>query len=615
MKTLNELTFGFTDAENYRRRENKTLFSQIFLRTEALSGITDPSTFFLVGEKGTGKTAYAVYLSNSSSPSGRYSHKFIRETDYTKFISLKSQNALGLSEYTDIWKVILYVITAGSIITNESQRTVFGSKSKFPGLKAAIDEYYENAFSPEIVSGLQIVENSEQMVKLLVKHAGLTAGAESKNGVSSTQSLHRFQTDLLRIQKTFESAISSVSLTADHTIFIDGIDIRPENVPFGQYLDCIKGLANALWSINNDYFPAIRDSKGRCKVVALLRPDIFNSLGLQNRNTKLKDNSVILDWRTRYSNYRDSNLFKMADRLLSVQQNDAIVPGASWDHYFPFSATSHDAVDNNSSFITVLRYSFHRPRDILSILDTLEALYVKTGLSVNYFTDKNLNSKEFRRAYGVYMLGEIKDSLSFYYDEAEYQIFLKFFEYLDGNNKFDYHKFLTAYAEFMRFVSSQEAKIPDFMGGAEELLQFLYDQNILSYIENTEDGRFIRWCFIERSPSNISPQVKTHSNYEIHYALANVLNTGKKIRSGRKSATAVVTPSKSGFFEGYVKFYKKKEKFGFIVQEGMPVDMFFHEERVLGNTDLSKGVLVRFRLEKDLNGRLQAVDVMNIKGD
>lgn len=615
MKALKDLTFGFTDAENYRRRENKNLFSQIFLRTEALDELTEPNTFFLVGEKGTGKTAYAVYLSNNPSWDKYYGHRFIRETDYAKFIALKQQKSLGLSEYTDIWKVIIYVMMAGSIIEHENTDAILFKKSAFDGLKNAMNEYYEGAFSPEIVSGLQLVENSEEVVKLLIKHAGLSAGYDEKKSSGATKTLQRFQTDLLRIQKSFETAFASIGLIANHTLFIDGIDIRPENVPFAEYLDCVKGLANALWSLNNDFFPSIRDSKGRMKVVALLRPDIFNSLGLQNRNTKLKDNSVILDWRTRYVNHRSSDLFKLADKLFSVQQTEKVSLGKAWDFYFPFEASSHDPKEELSSFITVLRYTFHRPRDVLSVLDTLESLYVKTGEDIKYFTDKHLTSPEFRRSYGTYMLGEIKDSLSFYYDESEYQLFLKFFEYLDGAHKFDYSKFIDAYANFMKFVTTQHLKIPDFMGSAEELLQFLYDQNVLSYIEGTNDKPFIRWCFIERSPSNISPQVKTHSNYEIHYGLANALNTGKKIQPRRKSATAVVSPSKTGFFEGNIKFYNSKQSYGFIVQDGMPVDMFFHGSRALGKANLSKGARVRFRLEKDETGRLMAVDIMNVKGD
>ena len=111
---------------------------------------------------------------------------------------------------------------------------------------------------------------------------------------------------MLDIERKFEEAIRSTKLKSDHIVFIDGIDIRPESVPFDEYLLCVKGMANALWSLNNDFFPSIKDSAGRCRIVGLLRPDIFNSLGMQNRNTKLKDNSVVLDWRTSYTNYRQS---------------------------------------------------------------------------------------------------------------------------------------------------------------------------------------------------------------------------------------------------------------------------------------------------------------------
>lgn len=98
MKPLNQLKYGFADAENYKRRENKDIFNQIFLRTDELDQLQNPSTFFLVGEKGTGKTAYAVYLTSTPSEEKKFSHKFIRETDYLKFISMKKSQSLALSE-------------------------------------------------------------------------------------------------------------------------------------------------------------------------------------------------------------------------------------------------------------------------------------------------------------------------------------------------------------------------------------------------------------------------------------------------------------------------------------------------------------------------------------
>lgn len=65
MLKIADLPLGFTDAENYKRRENKTLFSHIFIKNSALEQICLPSTTFLIGEKGTGKTAYSVYMENT----------------------------------------------------------------------------------------------------------------------------------------------------------------------------------------------------------------------------------------------------------------------------------------------------------------------------------------------------------------------------------------------------------------------------------------------------------------------------------------------------------------------------------------------------------------------
>ena len=81
-----------------------------------------------------------------------------------------------------------------------------------------------------------------------------------------------------------------------------------------------------------------------------------------------------------------------------------------------------------------------------------------------------------------------------------------------------------------------EIKAPRFMTTAEEFLQFLYELNVICYIERTEnDEPFIHWCFKDRSYSNISPKVKTEKEYEIFYGMAKSLNTGKHLQpKGRK---------------------------------------------------------------------------------
>jgi hypothetical protein len=526
MLKITELNFGFSDAENYKRRENKVLFNHIFLRNDSLDKLCESRIFFLIGEKGTGKTAYAVYLSNNDYKNNLASIRYIRETEYQKFVTLKKERHLELSDYTNIWKVIIYLLLAQQII--EREKSTFISRfSKFHNLKKAVDEYYAHAFSPEIIYAIRFVEESKLAAELIAQYTRV--GGEQSSGISFTEK--RFQTNLLYIQKNLEDALSSLSISRNYILFIDGIDIRPSSIPYHEYLDCVKGLANAVWSINNDFFSTIKDSKGRLRVVLLIRPDIFNSLGLQNQNNKIRDNSVLLDWRTTYPTYRQSTIFKMADRLLSSQQETYLNLGEAWDYYFPYDPKSTYIKRNltsPTSFIPFLKFSLYRPRDIVTMLTILQENLNEQNKTNYVFSEKDFNHPDFKRKLSEYLLGEIKDQISFYYSTSDYELFLKFFEYLNGSYKFTYEDYVDAYLSFIKFISENEKAKPAFFETADRFLQFLYDLNILCYVEETLDEQFMRWCFRERNFSNISPKVKTHLRYEIHYGFQKALNLGKR---------------------------------------------------------------------------------------
>lgn len=606
MKAISELRFGFSDAENYKRREEKELFSKFFLRTDALEKICQPSTFFLIGEKGTGKTAYAVHLSAAPYKGTSSDHRFVRETDYRKFIALKRKSELEVSDYTDIWKVIIYLLMANALIERDKKVGELLQFPKFVALKNAIDEYYNHAFAPEIRNAMQFVEDTSRATEVLLKYNPVSIKQSDSGNTRTTTGYTNFQINLAYIEKTFREALSSLKLSDNQLLFIDGIDIRPSTTPYSEYLDCVKGLGNAVWALNNDVFPSFKDSKGRLRAIALLRPDIFNSLGLQNRNTKLKDNSTVLGWLTNYRVYRSSELFALADRMFSVQQNTSCKIGEAWDYYFPFDAKSVESKQsaNFSSFILFLRYSLYRPRDILTALDLLRDIFkhdiIEKGRVFSY---DDVLSNEFKKAYGDYALGEIKDALSFYYDEEEYELFLKFFEYLSGAKSFGYDAYIDAFTGFSRFLENQDRPRPSFMKTPEEFLQFLYDQNVLCFIENARDEKFIRWCFRERTPSNPSPKVKTGMEYELHYALSTVLNTGKRL-----SKRTQQTEEKENYQFGEVARISKDKKFGFIRQDGLPLDIYFS----MSKKALKVGDRVKYLL-KEQSGKLRATDLKGVK--
>lgn len=145
------------------------------------------------------------------------------------------------------------------------------------------------------------------------------------------------------------------------------------------------------------------------------------------------------------------------------------------------------------------------------------------------FEVTDFDHPDFRRKLSDYLLGEVKDQILFYYSAAEYELFLKFFEYLNGSLKFTYDEFIDAYFKFNKFILDNEKIKPAFCETADEFLQFLYDLNIMCYVERSFDENFIRWCYQERGYSNISPKVKTNLRYEIHYGFGKALNLGKRV--------------------------------------------------------------------------------------
>ncbi|MCX6579551.1 MAG: funZ protein [Candidatus Aminicenantes bacterium] len=528
MLPIPSLKLGFSDAENYQRRENKDLFNAIFVQNAFLEELLQPNSFFLIGEKGTGKTAYAVYLSNNLYNNTMSNLKYIRETDYQKFVTLKKQQHLLLSDYTSIWRVILLLLLAKSINADDLAHNPFSKNHRIKAILKAVDDYYNNAFSPEIICALDWIENSKVTAELVAKNL-LKIGGEDSINVKSHES--RFQVNLLYLQKQFEDALAGIKLRSSQILFIDGIDIRPGTIEYRDYLDCIKGLANAVWSLNNDYFPKIKDSKGRLRVILLVRPDIFSSLGLQNTTNKVRDNSVYLDWRTTYPSYRTSRLFELSDRLLAAQQETRetrLELGHAWDYYFPWqSYSTNPKREKDPSFIGALRLTYSRPRDIVTLVQILqEEFREKRCPQSEVFKALDLESNDFKTKYSEYLMGEIKDQLAFYYNDKDYEIFLRFFVFLNGRVDFDYNQYVAAYEKFTEYILDYCTDIPEFVESPDKFIQFLYETNIICHIDDTENEPLFRWCYRERGPSNIAPKVNLDKRYRIHYGLHKALNLG-----------------------------------------------------------------------------------------
>lgn len=385
--------------------------------------------------------------------------------------------------------MIIYLLIAEEINRTDFARYIEGGLIGFKNLRKAIDEYYNNAFTPEIKYAINFAEQSKRAAEILAKYC--KASASKVEDVSFSEA--RFQLNLLYIQRKFEDTFRSLRLKRNHVLFIDGIDIRPDKIPYDDYLECVKGLANAVWTINTDFFSSIKSSEGRLRVVLLLRPDIFQSLGLQNQGNKVVDNSVLLDWRTTYPDCQNSALFAMTDRLLSAQQTETVEIGQAFSYYFPYHAIdTRSKLRKDSPFVTFLRFSLFRPRDMISMLQNLQQLFIEQRRGEKeFFREEDFDSPVFRRRYSEYLATQVKDHISFYHNISEYQLFLKFFEFLQGNFKFTYDQYIMAYNQFIQYLKRSSIPSPMFFDTPDNFLQFLFDLNVICYVEDTRDESYV----------------------------------------------------------------------------------------------------------------------------
>lgn len=530
MKTISELSLGFSDASNYLKRQNKQLFADVFVKNDFLKSLQNPNVYYLIGEKGTGKTAYAVYLNNNCFEGQKSILKFIRSTDYEKFYELKKNGKIDISGFEDVWKTILLLLLAKSITKDDLRQKILTGNQYLSALQKAIDDYYNNAFSPEITYAFKIVDNSDVMAKLMTEH--------SEFSISSGENVEfvhqKMQLNLYYIFRKFEECFSKLHFSKNITLYIDGIDVRPPHIPYDMYLQIIRGLSDACWSLNNDVFSNLRDSVGQPRIVLLLRPDIFASLNLQNATNKLADNSVYLDWTTTYTDYKNSPLYNVAKKLIGrdVSNGEDV---DYWEKYFDWKfPTTSENREYDTAFMEFLRISLSRPRDVQRIVSILQGL-MKRNKKGNRttFDVKEYKSDAFQNQYSEYFLGSLKDQLSFYYSADEFEHFKKFFELFE-DAQFTYEQYCSVYKKYIDYICDNATDVPEFVEDPLKFLQLLYDSNVITAIEEKQEP-FFHFSYREKSPTNIAPKVPIGRNvyYRFHYGLFKKTNKGRFINPNK----------------------------------------------------------------------------------
>lgn len=490
-----KLVFPKEEAEGYLEPEKKKEFNRIFYQDSNYTKIQDPTTYFIVGDKGCGKTAYSVYYCNNSINNTLSKRYNIVVDDYYKIIQMKEEGKLQYTHYITLWKAALLLKIISSL--KESEIGTFGGPA-YKRIKDYLKKHNFTAITEDSFSPISFLDNREMLDSISGEiganigqtNTKITGKIEKKKTQEIARESHIYFDVWTSFINELAGYVDRVRLNNSHYLFVDGIDSRPPDIDPKVYQNCVYPLVRAVYEINHDIFSKIKDkSKGRLKIILLTRLDIFMQSGLQNPDCKLNDNSVFLNWGiTSERDYQSSEIFSLVNNLIQVANPDAPSDSKdSWKTYFDFS------IDRKDSFEYLLRQTASRPRDFVKVLLITNALCKRKSITAP--DSALLLSDEFRKAFSSYYVGMIKTGLKFYYNDNEINELWSFLKTIK--------KTIVTYKELTEIYRGMLnlGKLESIFGNLDAILSLLFENNMIGYIES--QGVY-RWKYKEISEADFN---------------------------------------------------------------------------------------------------------------
>lgn len=340
-----------------------------FLDNNYWSRIVENPTFFVIGKKGTGKSAiYRMIETQSHDKGAIISNKDFGEFPFEKLLQLSDSGFAKPNQYQTIWK---------SVILNLLIQNISKLPEENSGYFNEIVNYYNTYLKNANELHKEIISKTSKRGGVL--HGDfITLSSECSNG--STYTLK--EENITRLNSKLEELIINFLLTRNGTQqIIIQFDRLDDN--YNQYQDTeeffqsIISLFKVVYSFNQTLrAKAIIGTK----VIVYLRSDILRELSFRDsESARWYDFCFELNWNiAQMKNYKESDLYKMIMKRVLISKVDRL--DCSFDDIFEVDrATLKKCGIKNDLFAHLILQTLFRPRDLLKLCKTLQAEILASG--------------------------------------------------------------------------------------------------------------------------------------------------------------------------------------------------------------------------------------------
>lgn len=452
VNTLKQIDFGDIDGSGDPK------LSQYFLDNNYWDKVIEKKTSFVIGKKGTGKSAvYRMIYEQSLDKGVMVENKEFGDFPFEKLLQLDDQSFAKPNQYQSIWKNLILNIFAQMI----ADHPVLGDEENIH--YQSILKYVNSCLGNIVDLHKEVVNRTTKEKFGLVFNAlsgsheaerTLTIGNGDKNISMINASLQRLILDYFITCSPERKAVIQFDRLDDNYNQYQDVE---------QYYQAIISLFKVVYHLNQEF-----RAKNilNCKIVLYLRSDILKELGKRDAESARWDDSCLtISWAIVNSDdWVNSDLIKMINkRIFASIKNENI------DFLEIFDNNAVDLTMQNGERCDVFEYmiikTMHRPRDLIQFCKYIQKQTEKTG-KLYFKTVKNAEKE-----YGYWLVNsELANEINPIVKNTDslYEL-LK----LLGRKPFT----LSHFCERFRTVKDIDMK-------AEELAYYLYDVGIFQNIDD-----------------------------------------------------------------------------------------------------------------------------------
>ena len=488
-KLLAKVDFGNIDGL-YDKHIN-----DYFIDAQYKDALLNGSKYFVLGRKGTRKSALYNWVNRNQSEDGiMVSNKSFSDFPFERLLELSDDAFSKPNQYQSIWKHIIF---------SELARMIVNDENNVPD-----DDWMELRDYIQYFFGRNVLDLHKEVTKKVQKYQkslsynntiGMGVGSSNSteitlaNGYGNITGINnRLNTVIhsyLKRHPTIPYYIQFDQLDDNYTVYTE----RKE------FLQCLISLFKSAHQINQDFFSV----DVPVKIIVYLRTDIFNQFNRYDTDSAKWSSCILkLNWAIiNKDDWNNSNLMKLVNARIKNSLPNLRSPNPFL--YF-FGDIDMHVYEKENQFHKedVFKYLIHRtlqrPRDLIQFCIKIKEEVISSG-QLNYHTIVNAEKE-----YSLWLLSEIENEISPLIQgetEALYELLRLF-----GRKPYSIAVFKSSSVQYCNRIKMS----------AEDLLKLLYGFGIISNVRIDEGGRITEQFSVirnDRSVFNRDLHIITHSGF------------------------------------------------------------------------------------------------------